>query len=73
MKKRVKRVIPVKSRSSEREVQRGRVHSSLTGGREGGMLIQTRLFPSAHPHPPLPTGVPRDEGQLGPVKHCKIS
>lgn len=37
MKKRAKRVIPVKSRSSEREVQRGRVHSSLTGGREGGM------------------------------------
>lgn len=60
MKKRAKRVIPVKSGASEHEVQRGRVHSSLTGGGMGGggMLIQARLFLSAHPHPPLPTGGP---------------
>lgn len=36
MKKRAKRVIPVKSGASEHEVQRGRVHSSLTGGGMGG-------------------------------------
>jgi len=61
MKKRTKRVIPAKSRASEREVQRGRVHSSLTGGRNADSGTSV---PERSPSSPLHTGGPETSGTI---------